>query len=114
MSTSGCPALPWRSWNDSSPTNSKGSPLPFPFVHPDAGHYVPAVGREIVAREKQQQQQQWGEEEEEGTLDLNFAGIGIGNGLVHPSIQYRWYLPYAEAKGLVRAKPPPLSFSRRG
>jgi hypothetical protein len=23
-----------------------------------------------------------------------------GNGLVDPSIQYRWYLPYAEAKGL--------------
>lgn len=59
------------------------------------------MGREIVTRQQQQHNTEEEKEERAPLPDLNFAGCAIGNGLVQPSIQYRWYLPYAEEKGLV-------------
>ncbi|GAB5359215.1 hypothetical protein AAMO2058_000525200 [Amorphochlora amoebiformis] len=54
-----------------------------------AGHYVPATAARIV---------------ELTTLGLgtvNLKSIGIGNGLTAPGVQFPFYLPYAQSRGIV-------------
>jgi len=46
------------------------------------GHYVPAIGHRIYSGNQ---------ENKEGTIPLNLKGIGIGNGLTDPEIQYQYY-----------------------
>jgi cathepsin A (carboxypeptidase C) len=43
------------------------------------GHYVPAIGHAVWQNAK----------------DINFKGIGVGNGLVNPEEQYKWYAEMA-------------------
>lgn len=50
------------------------------------GHYVPAVGHRIFAANQQQPQEQ--------QTRINLAGLGIGNGLTDPEIQYEYYAAY--------------------
>eukprot|EP00124_Ichthyophonus_hoferi_P000088 Ihof_evm8s3 gene=Ihof_evmTU8s3 len=48
------------------------------------GHYIPAVATKIV------------QENEKGLrLAINFKGVGIGNGLTNPLVQYEYYAKYA-------------------
>ena len=56
-----------------------------------AGHYVPAVSREIVRRNA---------EAAEGDK-INLVGMAIGNGLTDPETQYQGYIPFSEEHGLV-------------
>jgi len=73
----------------SSPELSKFAKNPF-FVFGEsyAGHYVPAVTHRI-----------WqGRKSKEG-LAINLQGLGIGNGLVDPAEQYKWYPEMARDGG---------------
>mmetsp|Transcript_51288 Transcript_51288/g.123815 ORF Transcript_51288/g.123815 Transcript_51288/m.123815 type:complete len:587 (+) Transcript_51288:175-1935(+) len=47
-----------------------------------AGHYVPAISHRIWMGNKSPC---------ENCIDLNFAGLSIGNGLTNPEEQYAWY-----------------------
>ncbi|KAL3909008.1 MAG: hypothetical protein SGILL_008264, partial [Bacillariaceae sp.] len=57
------------------------SPL-YIFGESYAGHYVPAISHRI-----------WKGNQSpcEKCIDINFAGLGIGNGLTSPEEQYQWY-----------------------
>jgi len=46
------------------------------------GHYAPAIAHRV-----------WkgNEAHQDGTIYLNFAGLGVGNGLTDPQEQYKWY-----------------------
>jgi cathepsin A (carboxypeptidase C) len=55
-----------------------------------AGHYVPAVSREIVRRN-----------EAGADPAIPLAGIAIGNGMTDPEIQYKHYIPFTEEHDLV-------------
>ena len=46
------------------------------------GHYAPAVSHRIM---------QGNNEAKEGTVKINLAGLGVGNGLTSPRIQYEYY-----------------------
>ncbi|RHY09758.1 hypothetical protein DYB30_006395 [Aphanomyces astaci] len=46
-----------------------------------AGHYVPAVAHRIYI----------GNQKDDGNPKINLKGIGIGNGLTAPEVQYNWY-----------------------
>ena len=46
------------------------------------GHYAPAIAHRIWLGNK---------ETKEGTIALNLAGLGVGNGLTKPEEQYKWY-----------------------
>jgi len=54
----------------------------FVFGESYAGHYVPAVSHRVWQRNKALAP---------GVVPINLKGIGIGNGLTEPSIQYRYY-----------------------
>ena len=65
--------------------------LPFHvFGESYAGHYVPAVTREIVRRNAAG-----------ADKPINLKGFAIGNGLTDPEVQYKSYVPYTEEHGLV-------------
>jgi len=52
----------------------------FVFGESYGGHYVPAISYRI-----------WeGNNNKEG-LEINLSGVGIGNGMTTPTIQYEWY-----------------------
>jgi len=57
-----------------------------------AGHYVPAVTRELVRRNKAAT---------EDADKVNIVGMAIGNGLTDPEDQYKQYIPFIEEHGLV-------------
>jgi len=47
-----------------------------------AGHYAPAIAHRVWKGNK---------EAKDKTIQLNLAGLGIGNGLTDPEEQYKWY-----------------------
>lgn len=51
------------------------------------GHYVPAVSHYV-----------W-QQSQSGGLNVNLKGIGIGNGLTDPEVQYKWYPDMARDGG---------------
>ncbi|TDH67060.1 hypothetical protein CCR75_007933 [Bremia lactucae] len=56
--------------------------LPFyVFGESYAGHYVPAIAHRIFR----------GNQQMEGSVKINLAGFGIGNGLTDPEVQYKYY-----------------------
>lgn len=54
----------------------------FLFGESYGGHYAPAISNRIM---------QGNTEGKEGTQNLNLAGLGVGNGLTSPEIQYAYY-----------------------
>jgi len=58
----------------------------FIFGESYGGHFVPAVSNEIYTRNKDLAQ---------GDVHVNLKGIGIGNGLTDPVIQYQYYAQMA-------------------
>jgi cathepsin A (carboxypeptidase C) len=54
----------------------------FIFGESYGGHFVPATAFRIFQGNQQQKQ---------GTLHVNLAGVGVGNGLTDPEIQYAYY-----------------------
>jgi len=61
-----------------------------------AGHFVPAVSRKIVEMNDQLNVSS----NSESNIYINFEGIGIGNGMTNPGIQFLYYLPFAQANDL--------------
>jgi len=59
-----------------------------------AGHYVPAFSARVFRSNQNP---------EPGAIEINLKGIGIGNGLVNPAIQYQYYAKYAWEHHLVNA-----------
>lgn len=57
-----------------------------------AGHYVPAFAHRIFLGNK-----------DASNVHINLRGIGIGNGLVDPQVQYAQYAPFAKDRGIVNA-----------
>mmetsp|Transcript_2526 Transcript_2526/g.3863 ORF Transcript_2526/g.3863 Transcript_2526/m.3863 type:complete len:464 (+) Transcript_2526:157-1548(+) len=62
----------------------------FIFGESYAGHYVPAIGGRIL----------YGNQDRAGVF-INLKGIGIGNGMTHPALQFGSYAPYAHSHGLI-------------
>ena len=56
-----------------------------------AGHYVPAVASKVFHASKNRNDD----------LDIDFAGLAIGNGLTDPAIQYGAYADFAYSVGLI-------------
>jgi len=50
------------------------------------GHYAPSIAHRIFVGNN---------EAKEGTINLNLAGLAVGNGLTHPSVQYKYYAQMA-------------------
>jgi len=67
----------------------EGRPLEI-FGESYAGHYVPALAREILRRN-----------DEATNYHLNLTGVAIGNGFTDPAIQYKYHRSYAKDNGLV-------------
>jgi len=50
------------------------------------GHYAPAIAHRIF---------EGNSDLKEGDINLNLAGVGVGNGLTQPEIQYEYYAEMA-------------------
>jgi len=72
----------------------KYATLPFfLFGESYAGHYLPAIGNAIVVANKNVQP---------GNINLNLIGIGIGDGLTDPLIQFGQMAQYVMDNGLIK------------
>lgn len=65
----------------------KSNPL-YIFGESYAGHYVPAIAHRL-----------WVAAQRKEGFPVPLKGIGIGNGLVDPEVQYRWYPNMAQDGG---------------
>lgn len=62
-----------------------------------AGHYIPAIGHEILSHKER---------------NINLKGLAIGNGLTDPYIQYSYYRPMACGEGGYKAVLSPADCQR--
>jgi len=64
-----------------------------------AGHYIPAIGNEIINHNKELEdvniQSEFTAQELRSLVRIDLESLGIGNGMVDPYIQYRYYTEMA-------------------
>ncbi|ORY32966.1 peptidase S10, serine carboxypeptidase [Neocallimastix californiae] len=64
-----------------------------------AGHYIPAIGNEIITHNKELEdvkiKSDFTVQEQKSLVKIDLDSLGIGNGLVDPFVQYRYYTEMA-------------------